>query len=80
MQRAYLDYAMVIIVGGALPDVRDGLKPVHLRMLYAMFDGGYLPDRGFSKCSRVVGDVWVSTTRTATPRSTTPWCAWRSRG
>jgi len=57
MQRSYLDYAMSVIVGRALPDVRDGLKPVHRRVLYAMYDGGYRPDRGFSKCSRVVGDV-----------------------
>jgi DNA gyrase subunit A len=57
MERSYLDYAMSVIVGRALPDVRDGLKPVHRRVLYAMFDGGYRPDRGYSKCSRVVGDV-----------------------
>lgn len=57
MQRSYLDYAMSVIVGRALPDIRDGLKPVHRRVLYAMFDGGYRPDRNFSKCSRVVGDV-----------------------
>jgi len=57
MQRSYLDYAMSVIVGRALPDVRDGLKPVHRRVLYAMYDGGYRPDRGHSKCSRVVGDV-----------------------
>ena len=57
MQRSYLDYAMSVIVGRALPDVRDGLKPVHRRVLYAMYDGGYRPDRGFSKCARVVGDV-----------------------
>ena len=57
MQRSYLDYAMSVIVGRALPDVRDGLKPVHRRVLYAMFDGGYRPDKQFSKCSRVVGDV-----------------------
>jgi DNA gyrase subunit A len=57
MQRAYIDYAMAVIVGRALPDVRDGLKPVHRRVLYAMYDGGYRPDRGYSKCSRVVGDV-----------------------
>ncbi|MEP9362968.1 DNA gyrase subunit A [Nocardioides sp. CN2-186] len=57
MERAYIDYAMAVIVGRALPDVRDGLKPVHRRVLYAMFDGGYRPDRGYSKCSRVVGDV-----------------------
>src|SRR4249919_808272 len=57
MQQAYIDYAMSVIVQRALPDVRDGLKPVHRRVLYAMYDGGYRPDRGFSKCSRVVGDV-----------------------
>jgi DNA gyrase subunit A len=57
MQRSYIDYAMAVIVGRALPDVRDGLKPVHRRVLYAMYDGGYRPDRGYSKCSRVVGDV-----------------------
>ncbi len=57
MQKSYLDYAMSVIVGRALPDVRDGLKPVHRRILYAMFDGGYRPDRGFFKCASVVGDV-----------------------
>src|SRR3954462_14938715 len=57
MQRSYLDYAMSVIVSGALPEVRDGLKPVHRRVLYAMYDGGYRPDRGYFKCSRVVGDV-----------------------
>ena len=57
MQQSYIEYAMSVIVSRALPDVRDGLKPVHRRVLYAMFDGGYRPDRGFNKCSRVVGDV-----------------------
>src|SRR5699024_2477913 len=57
MQRSYLEYAMSVIVGRALPDVRDGLKPVHQRVLYAMYDGGYRPDRGYFKCARVVGDV-----------------------
>ena len=57
MQRSYIEYAMSVIVSRALPDVRDGLKPVHRRIVYAMFDGGYRPDRGFNKCSRVVGDV-----------------------
>lgn len=60
MQRSYLDYAMSVIVSRALPDVRDGLKPVHRRVLYAMYDGGYRPDRGYFKCSRVVGDVMGS--------------------
>ncbi|MDX6205402.1 MAG: gyrase subunit [Frankiales bacterium] len=57
MSRSYMDYAMSVIVGRALPDVRDGLKPVHRRVLYAMYDGGYRPDRGYFKCARVVGDV-----------------------
>ena len=57
MQRSYIDYAMSVIVGRALPDVRDGLKPVHVRILYAMYDGGFRPERGYSKCARVVGDV-----------------------
>jgi DNA gyrase subunit A len=57
MQRSYLDYAMSVIVGRALPEVRDGLKPVHRRVLYAMYDGGYRPDRGYYKCARVVGEV-----------------------
>src|SRR3984885_773198 len=57
MQRSFLDYAMSVIVGRALPDVRDGLKPVHIRILYAMYDGGYRPDRGYFKCARVIGEV-----------------------
>ena len=57
MQRSYLDYAMSVIVGRALPEVRDGLKPVHRRVIYAMYDGGYRPDKSFSKCTRVVGEV-----------------------
>ncbi|WP_175987852.1 DNA gyrase subunit A [Microbacterium tenebrionis] len=57
MQRSYLDYAMAVIVGRALPDVRDGLKPVHRRVIYGMYDGGYRPDKSFSKCARVVGEV-----------------------
>jgi DNA gyrase subunit A len=57
MQRSYLDYAMSVIVGRALPLVEDGLKPVHRRVIYAMYDGGYRPDKGFSKCTRVIGDV-----------------------
>lgn len=57
IQSSYLDYAMSVIVGRALPDVRDGMKPVHRRVIYAMYDGGYRPDRGWNKCSRVVGEV-----------------------
>src|SRR5436853_4743963 len=57
MQRSYIDYAMSVIVGRALPEVRDGLKPVHRRVLYAMYDQGFRPDRGYVKCARVVGEV-----------------------
>ncbi|EEJ53059.1 DNA gyrase subunit A [Mobiluncus mulieris] len=57
MKKSYLDYAMSVIVGRALPDVRDGMKPVHRRVIYTMYDGGYRPNGGFSKCARVVGDV-----------------------
>ncbi|MFM6974908.1 MAG: DNA gyrase subunit A [Agromyces sp.] len=57
MQRSFLDYAMSVIVARALPDVRDGLKPVHRRVIYTMYDGGYRPDKAFSKCTRVIGDV-----------------------
>jgi len=57
MQRSYIDYAMSVIIGRALPDVRDGLKPVHRKILYGMYDSGFRPDRNFVKCGRVVGDV-----------------------
>ncbi|MBW4719483.1 DNA gyrase subunit A [Saccharothrix obliqua] len=57
MQNSYIDYAMSVIVGRALPDVRDGLKPVHVRVLYSMYDSGFRPDRSYNKCARVVGDV-----------------------
>nr|WP_246446705.1 intein-containing DNA gyrase subunit A [Saccharothrix violaceirubra] len=57
MQNSYIDYAMSVIVGRALPDVRDGLKPVHVRVLYSMFDSGFRPERSYNKCARVVGDV-----------------------
>jgi len=57
MQRSFIDYAMSVIVSRALPDVRDGLKPVHRRVLYGMYDSGFRPDRSTVKSSRVVGDV-----------------------
>ena len=57
MRQSYLDYAISVIVERALPDVRDGMKPVHRRIVYAMYDGGYRPDRGYSKCARPVADV-----------------------
>ena len=73
MARSYLDYAMSVIVGRALPDVRDGLKPVHRRVLYAMYDAGYRPDKGYYKSSRIVGDVMGNYhPHMVTPRSMTP--------
>lgn len=57
MERSFLDYAMSVIVSRALPDVRDGLKPVHRRILYGMFEQGVRPDRPHKKCARMVGDV-----------------------
>ena len=57
MQASYLDYSMSVIIGRALPDVRDGLKPVHRRILYAMFREGILSNRRYSKCAGVVGEV-----------------------
>ena len=79
MRRSYLDYSMSVIIGRALPDVRDGLKPVHRRILYAMHEMGLAPNRATRKCARIVGDVHGQIpSRTATSPSTTPWCAWRS--
>ena len=57
MRRSYIDYAMSVIVGRALPDVRDGLKPVHRRILYAMHEMGLAPEKSFKKCAKVVGEV-----------------------
>ncbi|MFO7164829.1 MAG: DNA gyrase subunit A, partial [Mycolicibacterium hassiacum] len=57
MQSSYINYAMSVIVSRALPDVRDGLKPVHRRVLYSMYDSGLRPERSYTKCSRIVGDV-----------------------
>src|ERR671914_3071587 len=57
MRSSYLDYAMSVIVGRALPDVRDGLKPVHRRVLFAMNEAGLQPNRGYAKCARIVGEV-----------------------
>ena len=71
MARSYLDYAMSVIVGRALPDVRDGLKPVHRRVLYAMYDAGYRPDKGYTSRHASLVTLWVITTHTVTPRFTT---------
>ncbi|NLB82016.1 MAG: DNA gyrase subunit A, partial [Clostridiaceae bacterium] len=57
MKKSYIDYAMSVIVGRALPDVRDGLKPVHRRILYTMYESGYTPDKPYKKCAATVGDV-----------------------
>lgn len=75
MQRSYLDYAMAVIVGRALPDVRDGLKPAHRRVIYAMFDGGYRPSARTTSAPAWSARSWASTTRMATPRSTMRWSA-----
>ncbi len=76
MEQSFLDYAMSVIVSRALPDVRDGLKPVHRRILWAMHDAGLRPDRPHRKCATVVGNVIGTTTPMVIRRSTTPWCAW----
>ena len=77
MRTAYLDYAMSVIVGRALPDVRDGLKPVHRRVLYAMNELGLGPTRSYAKCAKIVGEVMGNYHPTATRPSTTRSCAWR---
>ena len=66
MQKSYIDYAMSVIISRALPDVRDGLKPVQRRTLYDMYELGIRYDRPYRKCARIVGDSWVNTTLTAT--------------
>ena len=78
MRHSYLDYAMSVIVGRALPDVRDGLKPVHRRVLFAMHEANIVWNRPYVKCARVVGDVHgqVPPARRHA-RSTTRWCGWR---
>ena len=75
MQQSYIEYAMSVIVSRALPDVRDGLKPVHRRVLYAMWDGGYRPTAASTSAAASSATSWVSTTRTVTRPSTTPSCA-----
>ena len=57
MKKSYIDYSMSVIIGRALPDARDGLKPVHRRILYSMFENGITPDKAYKKCARIVGDV-----------------------
>ena len=77
MRKSYLDYAMSVIVSRALPDVRDGLKPVHRRILYAMMEGGYDWSKPYRKSARVVGDVMGNYHPMVTARFMNPWCAWR---
>ena len=67
MKQSYLDYAMSVIVGRALPDVRDGLKPVHRRILYSMYQLGLYPDKPYKKSARIVGECFVRGTKVATP-------------
>ena len=74
METSYIDYAMSVIVGRALPEVRDGLKPVHRRILYAMYDSGYRPERVQLQMP------WVISTHTVTLLFMTRWCVWRSHG
>ena len=80
MQNSYIDYAMSVIVGRALPEVRDGLKPVHRRVLYAMYDSGFRPDRSHAKSARSVAETMGNYHPMVTPPSTTPWSGWLSRG
>ena len=76
IETAFLDYSMSVIVSRALPDVRDGLKPVHRRILYTMHERGNDPSHAYRKSADTVGAVLALTTPTATHRSTTPWYVW----
>ena len=73
MQKSYIDYAMSVIVARALPDIRDGLKPVQRRTLYDMYELGIRYDRPYRKCARIVGIPWVNIIRTGTARSMKRW-------
>jgi len=73
MRYSYLDYAMSVILSRAIPDVRDGLKPVQRRILYSMYEMGITFDKPYRKSARIVGEVWVSTTRTEMPPYIPPW-------
>ena len=79
MRSSFLDYAMCVIVSRALPDVRDGLKPVHRRVLYGMHEAGLQPNRPYKKSAATVGDVMGSYHPHGDRRSTTRSSAWRSR-
>ena len=78
MRKSYIDYAMSVIVGRALPDVRDGLKPVHRRILYAMYEDGLTSDKPYRNPRPRSATCSAATIRTATLRFMTRSCAWRS--
>jgi DNA gyrase subunit A len=78
MRRSYVDYAMSVIVSRALPDVRDGLKPVHRRILFSMNENGYDWNKPYRKSARIIGDVIGKYHPHGDQSSTTRWCAWRS--
>jgi hypothetical protein len=80
MKSAYIDYSMSVIVSRALPDVRDGLKPVHRRVLYGMLDLGLMANRSYKKSARIVGEVLVNITRMATHLFTMQWFVWHRNG
>lgn len=80
MKSAYIDYSMSVIVSRALPDVRDGLKPVHRRVLFGMYELGVLSNRSYKKSARIVGEVLVSITLTEILRFTIPWLGWPNTG
>src|SRR6056300_1339715 len=80
MKSSYIDYSMSVIVSRALPDVRDGLKPVHRRVLYGMHDMGVTSTKAYKKSARVVGDVLGNTTRMAIAQCMIPWCVWHRIG
>ncbi len=78
MRESFIDYAMSVIVARALPDVRDGLKPVHRRILYGMNELGVTPDKPHKKSARIVGDVMGNTIPMVIVRSMNQWCGWHS--
>ena len=77
MQKCYIDYAMSVIVARALPDVRDGLKPVQRRILYSMNEMNLDPNKGYRKSARIVGIPWVNITLMVTVPFIRQWCVWR---
>lgn len=77
MKKSFIAYAMAVNVSRAIPDVRDGLKPVQRRILYSMSELNLFSDKPYRKCARIVGDCMGSTIRTATARFTTRWCVLR---